>query len=342
MYKIKIEDLKHDPESDDKILITLPQVGEIPIKMVDREKNIQKQIKNYTCDFLRSYDDDDDPVILMSAGIMGSYVCGDAIITMHSMGYDLTNNADLKKAKKSDKKRIKNHYKKLLKEKPELFGLEKTVEEVELESQEIVEKTVDKETALKKLKDAKEQLDLEIINQQEYDKLKEELKPIITNDMEKPKPKMVNEQNEKYTDQNEDDNEDDNEGGAIQAILGVAAIGALIFWVFSPSIEDKLEDAIAPTLRNPSSLQIINYGGPYEGSFMTPMGGGKGYPTDLSSGCSKIESYYANVTGSNAFGGTVQQIYIVFFKDGDVCGTYTTQGGTMMIPDKVSRDCGCG
>ena len=41
-----------------------------------------------------------------------------------------------------------------------------------------------KNEALKKLKEAKEQLDLELIAQEEYDKLKEELKDIVTNNSE--------------------------------------------------------------------------------------------------------------------------------------------------------------
>ena len=143
-------------------------------------------------------------------------------------------------------------------------------------------------------------------------------------------------------DDKKEGNGEDNEGGIIGTIISIAVIGGLIFWFLSPSIKDKLEDAIAPTLRDPSSLKIIDYGGPYEGSFMTPMGNGKGIPTNLPSGCSKIESYFVNITGSNAFGGTVRQTYFVFFKDGDIFGTYTAQGGTYLIPSNVSRDCGCG
>ena len=130
--------------------------------------------------------------------------------------------------------------------------------------------------------------------------------------------------------------------GGVGGWLGIIAIGIFIFRLFSPGIKNKLEDAIAPKLKNPSSLQIINYGGPYEGSFMTPIGGGQGIEEDLKPGCSKIESYYVNITGSNSFGGTVRNTFIVFFKDGDVCGTYSTQGGTWSIPREVSRDCGCG
>ena len=40
-------------------------------------------------------------------------------------------------------------------------------------------KTISKSDARAKLKEAKENLDLELITQAEYDKLKEELKPII-------------------------------------------------------------------------------------------------------------------------------------------------------------------
>jgi uncharacterized membrane protein YhaH (DUF805 family) len=131
------------------------------------------------------------------------------------------------------------------------------------------------------------------------------------------------------------------------SVVGVVGGGAFLIyflfnWLLSPSIEDKVEDAIAPLLHNPSSLEIVLLYGPYTGEFFVSMGGGSGFMEDLTSGCSKIESYTANITASNAFGGTVREIYFVFFKDGDVCGTYTAQGGTMIIDGKVSRDCGCG
>ncbi len=121
------------------------------------------------------------------------------------------------------------------------------------------------------------------------------------------------------------------------AVLGAVSIVLFLLWfVFFPhGIEGKLKDAIAP-------LQLISYNGPYEGRYVIPLGGGKGFSTDLSSGCSKIESYSVYVTGSNAFGGTVGATYIVFFNDGDVCGTYSIEGGTYVIADKVKRDCGCG
>tara|TARA_B100001250_G_scaffold370775_1_gene355153 strand:+ start:74 stop:721 length:648 start_codon:yes stop_codon:yes gene_type:complete len=107
------------------------------------------------------------------------------------------------------------------------------------------------------------------------------------------------------------------------------------------STQDKVADAIAPLLNNPSSLQITELFGPYYGEFAVPSGGGKGFTKKLSSGCSEIESHTAKILGSNAFGGMVPATFVVFFKDGEVCGTYNTAGGTYLIDSHVERDCGC-
>ena len=61
----------------------------------------------------------------MGGGLLGTLFCGDAIITMNEMGYDLTNDDDIKKAKKQDREKIVAAYETLVKEKPELFDASK-------------------------------------------------------------------------------------------------------------------------------------------------------------------------------------------------------------------------
>ncbi len=137
MFKLNEKVLRHDPEDESRLLINLPVVGEIPVLLIYREKKIEKELKKYhSCDFLKKNEDEDDYVIQIAGGWIGSNASGAAIITMHQMGYDLTNKDDLKKAKKSDKEKIKNEYKKLLKEQPELFGENDTEEEAPVEQDE--------------------------------------------------------------------------------------------------------------------------------------------------------------------------------------------------------------
>tara|TARA_B100001758_G_C18216279_1_gene507826 strand:- start:32 stop:814 length:783 start_codon:yes stop_codon:yes gene_type:complete len=51
----------------------------------------------------------------------GYHACGDILITMVEMGYDLTKRSDLKRAKKRDKEQIILEYHRLIKSQPELF-----------------------------------------------------------------------------------------------------------------------------------------------------------------------------------------------------------------------------
>ena len=85
-FEITKEIITHSSSNADIILMNLPVVGNIKILVVYREKEIKKQIKSVTCDFLRSYDDADDPCILIKGGWFGSHICGEGIITLNSMG----------------------------------------------------------------------------------------------------------------------------------------------------------------------------------------------------------------------------------------------------------------
>ena len=62
--------------------------------------------------------------VLIDVG-MGINVCGDILITMKEMGYDLANKDDWKRAKKEESEKIVAEYEKLVKEKPELFDASK-------------------------------------------------------------------------------------------------------------------------------------------------------------------------------------------------------------------------
>ena len=70
----------------------------------------------------------DGPGIVTTGGWTGLHISGDAIITMHNMGYDLTDKSQLKKGKK-DKENIKAKYNRLIQEKPELFGIMNSLNE---------------------------------------------------------------------------------------------------------------------------------------------------------------------------------------------------------------------
>jgi len=66
------------------------------------------------------------PALLFSgAGFLPKGICGDAIITMHEMGYDLTSKDDIKRAIKQDREKIVAEYEKLASEQPELFDASK-------------------------------------------------------------------------------------------------------------------------------------------------------------------------------------------------------------------------
>ncbi len=81
------------------------------------------------------------PTLLFSgAGFLPKGICGDAIITIHEMGYDLTSKDDIKKAIKQDREKIVAEYEKLVSEKPELFD-EKRIKDTQLNSKKTVTKT---------------------------------------------------------------------------------------------------------------------------------------------------------------------------------------------------------
>jgi len=73
----------------------------------------------------------------------GYHACGDILITMVEMGYDLTKKSDLKRAKKRDKEKIISEYHRLIESQPELFLCpfireEKEIKQIEEEEKKIL------------------------------------------------------------------------------------------------------------------------------------------------------------------------------------------------------------
>ena len=98
------------------------------------------------------------------------------------------------------------------------------------------------------------------------------------------------------------------------------------------SIENQIEEAIipaiAPLLDDPNSLKIIKIYGPYSGEVFIPFvetPGGDYFP--LSSSCDNIDSYTADITGTNSDGGIIMAQYFIFFKNDKVCGVINSEVG---------------
>ena len=70
--------------------------------------------------------------VLIDVGLVGYQACGDALVTMVELGYDLSSKSDLKRAK-VEKETISSKYQELLQSKPELFDSEDMEVAAELE-----------------------------------------------------------------------------------------------------------------------------------------------------------------------------------------------------------------
>ena len=77
--------------------------------------------ENNKCDFLK----EKMRCLLIQVGFMGIRVCGDILITLKEMGYDLASKDDWKRAKKQDREKIVAEYEKLASDKPDLFDASK-------------------------------------------------------------------------------------------------------------------------------------------------------------------------------------------------------------------------
>jgi len=80
-----------------------------------------KAVMNYKCKFTKI----NTNCVNIDVGFVGTLVCGDILITMKEMGYDLASKDDLERAKKEEKEKIVAKYDELVLEKPELFDASK-------------------------------------------------------------------------------------------------------------------------------------------------------------------------------------------------------------------------
>ena len=78
--------------------------------------------KNCICNFTKETKIN---CVLIDVGFIGIYVCGDILITLKEMDYDLASKDDWKRAKKQDREKIVAEYEKLASEQPELFDASK-------------------------------------------------------------------------------------------------------------------------------------------------------------------------------------------------------------------------
>tara|TARA_B100000945_G_C20327804_1_gene570862 strand:- start:15 stop:989 length:975 start_codon:yes stop_codon:yes gene_type:complete len=62
--------------------------------------------------------------VLIDVGFLGYQACGDALVTMVELGYDLSSKDDLKRAK-SEREIISSKYQELIQNRPELFSVDK-------------------------------------------------------------------------------------------------------------------------------------------------------------------------------------------------------------------------
>jgi hypothetical protein len=82
-----------------------------------------KSIMNYKCKFTKI----NTNCVNIDVGFTGTLVCGDILITMKEMGYDLASKDDWKRAKKEEKEKIVAKYDELVSEKPELFDAARAI-----------------------------------------------------------------------------------------------------------------------------------------------------------------------------------------------------------------------
>jgi len=114
-------------------LIALPAgITQISLNIHDYGTSKKKR----KCEFLRIKAN----TVLLKGGILPTFVCGDILVTMFNMGYDLNNPGDWKRAKKAERSKILDEYGKLVLKNPSLFeynrcDIEAITAEVEIRAQ---------------------------------------------------------------------------------------------------------------------------------------------------------------------------------------------------------------
>tara|TARA_Y100001970_G_C14074838_1_gene771419 strand:+ start:57 stop:791 length:735 start_codon:yes stop_codon:yes gene_type:complete len=106
------------------------------------------------------------------------------------------------------------------------------------------------------------------------------------------------------------------------------------FNIFGPKGEFK--NIIGPKLRDPGSMEIRSYSGPYIGKIFVPTSGNKGIAGELPSGCSNYETYTVELSARNGFGGTAVSNWFVIMNDGEACDAFPESNlsgwGTISTP----------
>ena len=118
----------NDEDPDDfYAYLNLPVIGFIRLWAMMSDDDKQLFIDDSSkCDLLET--EHSNPVINLNTGLIGLNFSGDALITCHQMGYDLTNKKEVKRIKK-EKNRVKEEYQKLVVENPDLFDESKIKKE---------------------------------------------------------------------------------------------------------------------------------------------------------------------------------------------------------------------
>ena len=117
-------------------------------------------------------------------------------------------------------------------------------------------------------------------------------------------------------------------GGKILFIVLLLIVGC------SSSSEKQIEDDIAPLINDLKNIKITKAYGPFSGELFIPFvetQGGNYFP--LSSNCSMINTYTADITGTNSYGEIVQSQYVIFYSDGNACGVVKSHFNGMALSE---------
>ena len=125
---------------DHKVEVLVPTL-KVRFKFLKNKLGESKYLSNIKCDII-DFDDIKSDIIkeggysannieekirktkslILSDSLLGTYICGDAIITLATLGYDLTKKAEIKKAKEDHYSDVIDQYFFLLNNDPDIFG----------------------------------------------------------------------------------------------------------------------------------------------------------------------------------------------------------------------------
>ena len=137
---------------------------------------------------------------------------------------------------------------------------------------------------------------------------------------------------------------------SISNIIIIISFGfcAYLFFLFisEPSKTNYFKKIIAENLNDPSSIDIREYSGPYDGNIFLPTSGNKGTLLALPSFCSTLRTYTVKVSAKNVYGGRVVTDWSVIVKDGKACGVFQLNENFALWYNKSTLspwapDCNC-